>query len=222
MNPTVTTVRRVDRMIWAGLLLVFPLVLFALALMALRLRLQSSNKALPVLAQVADFTLTNQLGRPVSLGDLRGHPWVADIIFTRCPGPCLIMTRQMKELQQALPTSSTARLVTLTTDPDFDTPQVLQRYGERFNADPDRWTFLTGTKTQIGQVAVGSLKLPAIPKKTEEQTSANDLFVHSTIFVLVDQRGQLRGVYETTGEGTDPAQVKAQILADVRRLEREG
>jgi protein SCO1 len=222
MNSTVTAVRRVDRMIWAGLILAFPLVLFALALTALRLRVQSSNKPLPVLAQVADFTLTNQLGRPVSLGDLRGHPWVADIIFTRCPGPCLTMTRQMKELQQALPLSSTARLVTLTTDPDFDTPGVLQKYGERFNADPNRWVFLTGSKTQIGQVAVDSLKLTALPKKAEEQTSSNDLFVHSTIFVLVDQRGQLRGVYETTGEGTDPAQVKAQILADVRRLERQG
>ncbi len=219
MNPSVNAVRRLDRLIWTGLILGLPVVMLGLAFIALRLA--ATRKPLPVYGTVAEFTLTNQLGRAVSLADFREHPWVADIIFTRCPGPCLKMTRQMSELQQALPASSTSRLVTLTTDPDFDTPPILQKYAERFKADSDRWTFLTGTKQQIGSLAVDSLKLTALPKKPEERTSADDLFVHSTIFVLVDQRGQLRGIYETTGDAVDPARVKTQILADVRRLERE-
>lgn len=219
MTPAGNTMRRLDRLIWTGLILSLPLVLFALAFIALQLT--ANRKPLPVYGQVADFMLTNQWGRAVSLADFQGHPWVADVIFTRCPGPCLKMTRQLLELQQALPASSRTRLVTLTTDPDFDTPPVLQKYAERFKANTNRWTFLTGAKQQLTGLEIGSLKLTTLAKKPEEQTSPDDLFVHSTIFVLIDKRGQMRGIYETTGDSVNPAQVKQQILADARRLERE-
>jgi cytochrome oxidase Cu insertion factor (SCO1/SenC/PrrC family) len=174
-----------------------------------------------VYGQIADFGLTNQNGRAVSLADLRGQVWVADIIFTRCPGPCLKMTKQMKVLQDALLPDSQTKLVTLTTDADFDTPPVLKTYAERFGADPQRWMFLTGTKREIANLAIDSLKLTAIEKKPEERESPQDLFVHSTIFVIADKRGQLRGVFETTGEGIDPQSVKERILAAVGRLEHE-
>jgi protein SCO1 len=208
------------RMIWVGLGLTLALVLLASWLAALTLR-STSAKPLPVYGQVADFALTNQNGRPVALADLKSHIWVADIIFTRCPGPCLKMTRQMKDLQQALPASSQARLVTLTTDPDFDTAAVLRTYSERFGANPDRWLFLTGPSRAIANLAIDSLKLTAITKKPEERQSPEDLFVHSTIFVLVDQQGQLRGVFETGGEGVTPQETQAQLLAAIKRLERE-
>ncbi len=214
-------VPRTERLVWLGLGTATALLLLACLLGLLRIR-AGFGKPLPVYGQVADFKLTNQDNQPVSLADLRGHVWVGDIIFTRCPGPCPQMTRQMKELQEALPNQSHARLVTLTTDPEFDVPAVLKRYAERFGADPQRWMFLTGTKKQIAALAIDSLKLTAIEKKPEDRQSAADLFVHSTIFVLVDKRGQLRGVFETTGEGTNPRQVKSDLLAGVRRLEREG
>src|SRR5215475_5844341 len=107
-------------LVWGGLVLLVTMLMVGL-LLQIRSR-ASPRVALPVLGQVADFALTNQTGRAVSLADLRGHVWIGDIIFTRCPGPCLKMTRQMKELQAALPPASKAILVTLTTDPDFDTP----------------------------------------------------------------------------------------------------
>ena len=137
----------------------------------------------------------------MSLADLRDRVWVADIIFTRCAGPCLRMSRQMKELQESLPPDSAAKLVSLTTDPDFDTPEVLRKYAGRFGADSNRWIFLTGTRKQIADVAKVSLKLSAVAVNLAEQTSPDDLFVHSTIFVIVDKRGQLRGIFETGGEG---------------------
>jgi cytochrome oxidase Cu insertion factor (SCO1/SenC/PrrC family) len=195
-------------------------LLLALLIMQLKPR-TSLDHPLPVIGPIADFTLTNQTGRAVSLADLRGRVWVADIIFTRCPGPCLKMTKQMKELQEALPPASQAKLVTLTTDPDFDTPTVLRAYAERFRADTNRWMFLTGTKPAIGKLAIDSLKLTAIEKKPEERESPRDLFVHSTIFVIADKQGRLRGVFETTGEGIDPQKVKTEILAAVSQLERE-
>jgi protein SCO1/2 len=202
--------------------LILTLALLALAglLAALNVR-DTAGKALPVYGQVSEFGLTNHDGQACSLSDLRGKVWVADIIFTRCPGPCLKMTRQMHELQTALPTSSQAKLVTLTTDPEFDTPAVLKAYAQRFGADFNRWLFLTGTKKQIAGLAIDSLKLTALEKKPEERQSPADLFVHSTIFVAVDKRGQLRGIFETTGEGIDPAQVRGEIVAAVKRLERE-
>jgi len=212
---------RTERLVWVGLALTIAMVLLASLLALLKLE-AGFGKSLPVYGQVADFALTNQDGRTVSLADLRGRVWVADIIFTRCAGPCLKMSRQMLELQQSLPGGSDAKLVSLTTDPDFDSPSVLKKYSERFSADPTRWWFLTGTKPQIAALAIDSLKLTAVEKRPEERQSPADLFVHSTIFVIVDKRGQLRGVYQTAGEGIDPQQVKSQLLAGIRRLEREG
>jgi protein SCO1/2 len=212
---------RTERLVWVGLGLTTALLLLASWLAVLKVK-AGFGKPLPVYAQVADFQLTNQDGRAVTLADLRGHIWVADIIFTRCAGPCLKMSRQMLDLQQALPAGTTAKLISLTTDPDFDSPPILKKYSERFNANLKRWWFLTGTKAQIAALSIDSLKLTAIEKKPEERQSPADLFVHSTIFVLVDKRGQLRGVYETSGEGTDPGQVRSQLLAGIRRLEREG
>ena len=203
-----------------GLTLAAATLLLALLLMQLKSH-TALDHPLPVIGPIADFTLTNQNGRAVSLADLRGRVWVADIIFTRCPGPCLKMTRQMKELQDALPPGSRTQLVSLTTDADFDTPPVLKAYAERFQANTNRWMLLTGPKRAIANLAIDSLKLTAIEKKPEERESPQDLFVHSTIFVLADKQARLRGVFETTGEGIDPQQVKAQILAAVSQLERE-
>jgi protein SCO1/2 len=212
--------RRTGWLAWGGLALVGLTLLVAFLLARFTSR-TAPGQPLPVYGQIADFTLTNQNGRAVSLADLRGQVWVADIIFTRCPGPCLKMTKQMKVLQDALPPDSQTKLVTLTTDADFDTPPVLKAYAERFAADPQRWMFLTGTRRDIAKLARDSLKLTAIEKKPEERESPEDLFVHSTVFVIADKRGQLRGVFETTGEGIDPQNVKAQILSTVARLERE-
>jgi protein SCO1 len=220
MNDSQDQVRKLGWPFWVGLALVAVTLLVGLALAGLRSRV-AQGAPLPVYGQIGDFTLTNQGGRAVSLADLRGRVWVADIIFTRCAGPCPKMTRQMKELQDGLPSGSQARLVTLTTDPDFDTPPVLRAYAERFGAGTNRWMFLTGAKGEIAKLAIDSLKLTAIEKKPEDRESPQDLFIHSTIFVVADKRARLRGVFQTTGEGIDPQRVQAQVLAAVERLERE-
>ena len=131
------------------------------------------------------------------------------------------MTKQMKALQSALPPASRAKLVTLTTDPDTDTPTVLKTYAARFDANLDRWMFLTGTKKEIAALAIGSLKLTAIEKKPEERENPQDLFIHSTIFVVVDKQARLRGVFETEGEGVDPIREREKIILAVQQLERE-
>jgi len=212
--------QKLSRTLWIGigLLIVILCVSYVLSRLEPRRPPVASSR---ILGQVADFTLTNQGGVAVSLADLHGRVWIADIIFTRCAGPCPRMTQQMRELQDALPPASQARLVTLTTDPDFDTPPVLRAYGERFGAKPERWIFLTGAKKEIAALAIDSLKLTAVEKKPEEREDPQDLFIHSTILVVVDKQGRLRDVFETTGDGVDPVLVRSQILASVKRLERE-
>jgi protein SCO1/2 len=122
---------------------------------------------------------------------------VADIIFTRCPGPCATMTRRMRELQDALPVDERIRLVSLTTDPDYDSPAMLAAYARRFGADPERWQFLTGTKEQLRRLAVEGLKLAVVEKPPETREQPDDLFIHSTLLVVVDARGRLRAVFES-------------------------
>jgi len=208
--------RKIGVFAWGGAVLILLTITLAVLLAQLR-----NRPALPVLGNIADFSLTNQLGKTVSLADLRGHVWVADIIFTRCPGPCLKMSREMKELDQSLSAKNSARLISLTTDPEYDTPPILKAYSERLGGISDRWLFLTGTKDQIRKLARDSLGLGAEEKKPEERDSSNDLFIHTTIFVVVDKQARLRGVFESMGEGIDWEKAKADILAAVKQLERE-
>ena len=216
MNDT----EKLSRTIWVGVGLV--IVLLCLSYVLSRARSSSPRAStLPVIGQVADFALTNQFNEPVTLAELRGKVWVADIIFTRCAGPCPRMTSQMRALQEALPRDSRARLVTLTTDADNDSPGVLKKYGEKNKATFSQWTFLTGDKKQIANLAIDSLKLTAVETKPEERTDPADLFVHSTIFVLVDKQARLRGVFETGGENIEWADVKKQLLAAIKQLEHE-
>ena len=213
-NPSRTT----NWIVWGCLIAVIAVVSGAFLLS----QLKPAAAPLPVYGSVADFALTNQNGQPVTLAGLRGKVWLADIIFTRCPGPCARMTKQMKELQDALPAASAAKLVSLTTDADFDTPPVLQQYAERFGAQPGNWLFLTGNKRAIANLAIDSLKLTVLEKPAAERTSPEDLFVHSTIFVLVDKQAQLRAVFETGGEGVEwMTDVLPKILQSVRELEKE-
>ena len=211
---------KAPKSVWIGL----GLILVTLALVVILARIESAGKRaqpLPVLGQLGDFTLTNQAAQAFTLADLRGKVWVADIIFTRCAGPCPQMTRRMKALQDAFLAGSAAKLLTLTTDPDFDSPQVMQAYGKRFGADFARWTFLTGGKREIAKLAIDGLKLSAVEKKPEERADVNDLFIHSTMFVVVDKQARLRGVFDTLGEDLLFKQAKPRILAAVAQLERE-
>lgn len=211
---------RPPRIIWVGYLLVS--LTMATGFLVWWLQTSRNLPQLRVIGPVADFALTNQDGKISTLADFTNRVWLADIIFTRCAGPCPRMTAQMRSLQDLLPKDSAAQLVTLTTDPEFDSPAVLKKYGERFGADFNRWTFLTGTKSEIGQLAANSLKLSAQPVKPAEQKDAADLFIHTTIFVIVDRHAQLRGFFETGGEGVDWTNaVLPKILQSVRQLERE-
>jgi protein SCO1/2 len=215
------TPQQLPRTLWVGIVLLLVALCLAYVLSLAEINRGHRQIALPVLGPVAGFTLTNQDGQVTTLADLSNRVWIADIIFTRCAGSCPIMSKQMESLQDALPPASRTKLVTLTTDPDFDTPPVMKKYGERYGANSNRWTFLTGSKLEIGRLAANSLKLSAGPVKPEDQQNPADLFIHSTIFVIVDQHARLRGTFETQGDGVDWTNVQPRIIETVKQLERE-
>lgn len=192
------------------------LIAGVLAVLTLRSGLAPRRPALPVLAQIHDFAVTNQAGQTVRAGDFLGRPWVANLIFTRCPGPCPQLTGVMRRIQDGLTPESPVRLVSLTSDPEFDTPAVLAAYARRFEADTARWQFVTGTKRQIRDLAVGQLLLVLQEKTGEQRESPEDLFLHSTLIVVVDGAGRMR----TAVEGLEPGAAD-RVLEALRRLERE-
>lgn len=211
---------QLSRTLWVGVFLL--LAFLGLAGLLSLAEMKREKLPLQVLGSIADFTLTNQDGQVTTLADLTNHVWVADIIFTRCAGPCPHMTAQMKSLEDQLAADSDARLVTLTTDPGFDSPEILKRYGEHFGANFNHWTFLTGKPSEVAGLAAGSLKLGSTPVAPADQKSAADLFIHTTIFVIVDKHARLRGFFETGGEGVNwENSVRPNVLAAIRQLERE-
>jgi cytochrome oxidase Cu insertion factor (SCO1/SenC/PrrC family) len=114
---------------------------------------------LPVYGSIPNFALIDQSGHPVRRGDLEGKVWIADFIFTNCPDECPLMTVEMAQMQSELAHMADFRLVSISVDPDRDTPAVLSEYAERFNADPGRWLFLTGDKRAIYRLAAEGFRL---------------------------------------------------------------
>jgi protein SCO1/2 len=154
---------------------------------------------LPHLGKLTDFSLpmvTSQEQRVLKTQDLLGRVWIANFIFTHCSGPCPRLSRQMEKLQTELPPA--IGLLTFSIDPERDTPDVLTTYAQRYNADPLRWFFVTGKKADLYALYENGFKVVAAEDKA---LPLEERFVHSTMVVLLDQNGAIRGYYD--GEQQD-------------------
>lgn len=169
----------------------------------------STDDALPKMWVVSDFSLTDRNGQTVTLADLKGKVWLADLIYTTCPGPCPMLSGHFSELQTMLGNDPDVRLVSISSDPENDTPEVLQAYAKHYGAG-EHWLFLTGPKAVVQDLANKGLKLGMA-----EDAAAKERIIHSTKFALIDRQATVRGVYD----GTTPNLIK--ISADMRRLEAE-
>ncbi len=163
---------------------------------------------------VGEFRLIESGGREVSQEDLLGQPWLAACIFTRCGTICPALTHQMSWAQEQFE-GTQARLVSISVDPEHDTPEVLSEYAREFaGADPDRWWFLTGEEERIHEWIRESFHL-AVAKDPEADPAL--LVTHSSLLVAVDGEGRIRGYYEgTTREGTAEAVARVRHLAGAR------
>jgi protein SCO1/2 len=151
-----------------------------------------------------DFSLIDQHGNPVTLADLKGKIWVADFFFTSCPAQCPMITSRLAELQKVLPEGADVKLVSITVDPERDSPEVLSEYAERFGAQDDRWLFLTGEKAAIIQLAREGFLLPA-------GENPND---HTLRLALVDRDGMIRGYFQSLDDKSlDELKQQIKLLA---------
>lgn len=187
--------------------------LLGIVLVAILLRAAFTPPPVPGGTLLDDFQLTDQQGCPFTPDDLRGKVTVINFIFTRCSGPCPLMTSTLRRLQEELPRD--VRFVSFTVDPEFDTPAVLQEYARLYDADLSRWRFVTGDKKTIYGLA-HQLHL------VTQQDSKNQ-FIHSSRYLLVDHHGVSRSSFVVVTESlTVDAERKSALTAEVERLLRGG
>jgi protein SCO1/2 len=162
-----------------------------------------SDPGLPDFGAVKPFTLIERSSATVTLDDLKGRPWVANFIFTRCMGPCPLMTMRMSELQKQYMATTDLQFVSFSVDPVYDTPAVLTAFSAPYKPDPKRWYFLTGSEKEMHDVIMNNFHLAI----EQEGGQIN----HSLHFVLVDRTGRIRGYYN----GSD-AEAMARLHNDIR------
>ena len=170
---------------------------------------------LETLFETPEFSLKNCSGEGLSKNDILGHVWVVDFIFTRCGGPCPLMTQRMRSLQRSLveeglvdPPFST-RLISISVDPGYDTPEVLHEYALNWEADLGSWYFLTGPEESTLRLIREGFKIAA---EREDSSEMPDI-AHSTNFLLVDQKGWVRKIYHL-----DEPDLKEKVIEGIRTL----
>ena len=189
----------------------FPFLIIASTIGVFTGCLKKNAAELPVLGNVPDFSLTERSGKPFSSAELDGKIWIADFIFTNCAGTCPIMTSAMAEIQTSLVEQKLydVKLVSISVDPDRDTPEALSTFANGYGADSTRWYFLTGDGKAIQELANQGFHLAA----ATPQGGAEEQIIHSNRFVLVDRHANIRGYYD----GTDEEAVK-KLLTDLKNL----
>ncbi len=179
--------------------------LLAVAALSLALTACAHKSSLEVFFVVPPFHLISQDGKAFDSGVLAGKIWVADFIYTTCPGPCPRMTSQMRQVEDAMK-GTDVKFVSFTIDPDRDTPAALTEYAKEHGASPADWYFLTGPIAELQRLDRDVFKLGNIDGTLE----------HSTRFVLVDRQSRIRGFYETSDQQNIP-----KLIEDIRSLARE-
>ncbi|MFZ5817763.1 MAG: SCO family protein [Bacillota bacterium] len=215
-----TNAASTPRWVWIGLAASVSLLLIAsAALWALR---SGTAGGLPVLAEMPDFRLVDQQGRPVAAADVGGKVLLVGFIYTSCDDICPVVTAQMKQLQEDLAAAGLlgeVQLLSISVDPEQDTPARLEAYARQFQADTATWRFLTGEPEHVRRVVVegfllGVQKLPAAHSGHGGTARPDYRVEHSGRIALVDREGQIRAYYD----GTAPDLIR--IAEEARGLAR--
>jgi protein SCO1/2 len=161
---------------------------------------------LPNYGHIPEFTMTDADGRAFTNKDLAGKVWIVDFIYTNCPAECPRMSSQMRRLAERLKNEADVRLLSISVDPARDTPPVLKAFAHRYGGANEQWVFLTGTPDTVHRIAYETFHVGDVLGKIE----------HSTKFIAVDKRGNLRGYYSSVDADGIPS-----LLRDVAALKRE-
>jgi protein SCO1 len=190
---------------------VFAVLLLALAVLALpAAHAADGDKRLPVIGTAQPFALTSQDGVPVALADLRGKVVALAFIYTGCPDICPMLTQKMVDVQDALGPEFGAKVafVSITLDPERDTPEVLKDYAQFWGAKSQGWSFLTGSLEAVRDV---TRRYGVFFAKKEDGSVE-----HSQLTTLIDADGQMRVQY--LGARFDPEEFRHDLM---RLVEKE-
>jgi protein SCO1/2 len=161
------------------------------------------------IAQLPPFELVDQRGQAVSLATFGGRPFLVDFIFTRCGGQCPLLNQRMKKLAALLPSEEAVDLVSISVDPEFDTPEVLAAYVREQGINDPRWRVLTGEPAAVMRLVREGFLLAL----EAGQADPKEPILHSTRFVLVDGEGRIRRY----GDAFDDADLES-LAKDARQL----
>ncbi len=145
---------------------------------------------LPDFGTVPEFSLTSEQNQTVTRKQLLGKVSIMDFIFTECAGACPVMTMKMNDLQKVVRTEPAIQLLSVSVDPETDTPDVLKKYAGNHDAITGKWIFLTGRKESIYNLTKEGFHLGL-------DIEGENAIIHSQKFVLVDYRGEIRGYYDS-------------------------
>lgn len=200
-------------------------------------RTEGVLEKLEVYGRVPDFVLIERSGKRVTLADLLGKVWVVNFFYTECTDTCPLQSANMARLQADLANERDVRLVSISVDPEHDTPEVLAEYAARFRADPERWLFLTGPRDAIYRLAIEGFRLGVVDQGQKARHGLGEVWawwgppsawghpvpnperkpiIHSSRFVLVDRQAQIWGYYH----GVDWESLE-RLRPNVRILLRE-
>jgi protein SCO1 len=173
--------------------------------MLLLIAAAAGGEQLPVIGPAPPFALTAQDGRQVALADLRGKVVAVTFIYTSCPDICPLLTQKMARVEDELGAAFGAKVafVSITLDPEHDTPAVLKDYAEAWGAKPDAWMFLTGSAAAIRDVT----RRYGVFFVKREDGSVD----HTQLTSLVDANGQMRVQY--LGARFDPEEFRHDLLS---------
>ena len=171
-------------------------------------------QSVPIWGTLPEFSLIDQDSQPYGTEQLRGRPWIADFIFTHCPSRCPMLTREMARIQTDLRGRGwdDVQLVSISVDPENDTPEILAAYAVKHGAQEGSWQFLTGQRDEIWSLGVDGFQLPI----ANAEDGLDGPILHSNKFVLTDRQGRIRGYYDALEK---PARVKLFRDLEIVRAE---
>lgn len=146
--------------------------------------------SLPAYGRVGQFRLIDAQGQAFDSVRLNNKVWVTAFFFTTCGGICPVLTKNLKSLHDMYSSSPDVEFVSISVNPEQDTPEALAAYAQKYAADTERWHFLTGAREDITRIAVRNFKVGSVDEPV----------FHSASFVLVDRQGNIRGYYDGTNK----------------------
>ncbi|WP_111321546.1 SCO family protein [Algoriphagus chordae] len=157
---------------------------------------------------IPEFSFTNQVGDEVGRSDMEGKITIVDFFFTSCPSICPKMSAEMERVNDMFRDDDRVHIMSISIDPQFDTPEVLQEYAEEHGAKAGKWDFLTGGVQETYDLAKCGFIIPTI-----DGLGIPDDFAHSDKFMLIDELGRIRGYYSgTSREDVDLLMLETKVL----------